>query len=659
MNKIAQSLKQVRSVFVRPVSDVVISELLEASLLPMALAERIQWAEFVLEWLTKDASKENGARYTRLKFLFHLFDRRPDWREATVRQLRQLLVEAPMLNTLAETGYASEHGLVHETARRILLKTLPAVQESTLLSLLLEVFSDDDDVQWFEDMPAELSERIVSEFRSESESLQAVTQKNAIEALAIVAIHLADQGLSTNFRKRSRNLRPTVSPFFRLLSAIRPATAEKEGLHSDVRTLEEILKMCRSEVESVYADMETHGTSVGLVYQLEAMTAAIDRVEQLSRLVAGEMKAGSEVYRFVVSLVKSVIESRWVIGHVSNHLHLISRKIAERNGDSGEHYIARTTAETRRLFVSAMWGGAIVVGMTLLKTVALGIGFPPLIRAFVIWVVYSGGFLLMQATHATLATKLPSFTASQLARKMKDINSSDQVATLVVELKKVFSSQAWAFLGNLVSLIPLAILCDLAWNMLFGRHLFSQAYALETIEGLHPLFSLAIPLGALTGVLLWISSLAGGWFENWIVYRNLPEAIESHRRVVRVFGADRAKQIGESIRRSASGFAANVSLGFLFAFVPFVGVIAGLPLESKHVTISSTGAVVSFMSIVHGLDAASLIATTVSGLVLVGVMNLAVSFAFALIVAARATAVDSRRFRLLLKLTSRAFFKRS
>jgi hypothetical protein len=70
-----------------------------------------------------------------------------------------------------------------------------------------------------------------------------------------------------------------------------------------------------------------------------------------------------------------------------------------------------------------------------------------------------------------------------------------------------------------------------------------------------PVGSGTIFFAAFTGVLLWVSSLFAGWFENWIVFRRVPEAIEHHRFGKR-FGHPRMAKLarsGSSSRAPAAG----------------------------------------------------------------------------------------------------------
>jgi site-specific recombinase len=292
--------------------------------------------------------------------------------------------------------------------------------------------------------------------------------------------------------------------------------------------------------------------------------------------------------------------------------------------------------EARELFVSALGGGVIVVLMTLSKTYVLHAGLAPLFLALAVWIVYAGGFLAMQACGFTLATKIPSFAATRLAQWIRDARSKNDARKFAGEVGLVVKSQIYGLAGNVIAVLAGAWILQRAfvvWPSLPG--VFDNSYSVHTLEDLHPFRSPAVLLGALTGAELWASSICGGWFENFVVFRGIPEGIANHARLRRIFGAETARRYADRFLKHASGIATNISLGFFFAFVPIFGALGGLNLESKHVTIATTGATFAITRL--GIDGnSSIIVPAVIGLALVAMMNFFVSFALAMVVAVRA-----------------------
>jgi site-specific recombinase len=97
------------------------------------------------------------------------------------------------------------------------------------------------------------------------------------------------------------------------------------------------------------------------------------------------------------------------------------------------------------------------------------------------------------------------------------------------------------------------------WQRLLGpRHRKLRA------GSLHPTQSGTIFYAALTGVLLWSSSIAAGWLENWATYRRLPEAIAEHR-LGRVLGRRSMRWLAAFLRKNIAGFGGNATLGSCWA----------------------------------------------------------------------------------------------
>ena len=85
-----------------------------------------------------------------------------------------------------------------------------------------------------------------------------------------------------------------------------------------------------------------------------------------------------------------------------------------------------------------------------------------------------------------------------------------------------------------------------------------------------------------------MSSIAAGWLENWAVYRRLPEAIAGHRWG-RFLGRRTMGFFSRFFTRNISGLGGNSALGLMLGMTPVMGKFFGLPLDVRHVTLS-TGA---------------------------------------------------------------------
>ena len=89
-----------------------------------------------------------------------------------------------------------------------------------------------------------------------------------------------------------------------------------------------------------------------------------------------------------------------------------------------------------------------------------------------------------------------------------------------------------------------------------------------------------------TGVILWLAALAGSWLENAAVYYDLSEAIAQHPLGLRL--SERAtKKFAKVVRHNIGGWSTSIVLGYLLGFTPVLGAFFGIPLDVRHVTLST------------------------------------------------------------------------
>jgi len=100
----------------------------------------------------------------------------------------------------------------------------------------------------------------------------------------------------------------------------------------------------------------------------------------------------------------------------------------------------------------------------------------------------------------------------------------------------------------------------------------------------------------------------------------------------------------------------NIFLGFGLGFMMFFGHIFGIPLDIRHVTIS-TG-FFGFAAVAHGFAfTAGQWMYFAIGLMLIAATNLLVSFSLALYVALKSRKVSGRQLIPLIKISARYFLK--
>ena len=243
----------------------------------------------------------------------------------------------------------------------------------------------------------------------------------------------------------------------------------------------------------------------------------------------------------------------------------------------------------------------------------------------------------------------PIRLASALAAKMHSLVSENEFDEFVNEFARISRAQFIAAMGNIGAIIPAAYLFNTAYLNLTGFPLMSRFAADYTIAHLHPFQGPTLAFAALTGVLLWLSSLVAGWVENFFIYAETPQALRQNILIQKSLGRAFAHRLAHVVEKQAGGLAGNVALGFLLAFSPIFGKFFGLPLEVRHVTLSAgtlTLAILGSGNIAHSDQAVLWL-----GIALIGILNFSVSFYCSFFLAARARGIS--------KILQRKLFKKS
>jgi site-specific recombinase len=326
--------------------------------------------------------------------------------------------------------------------------------------------------------------------------------------------------------------------------------------------------------------------------------------------------------------------------HIGSTIGLLALRVTENASRTGEHYITSTRTEYFEMWRLAMGGGFIVAFMSLIKLASSQANMAPLGYFMAYAINYACGFMLIHILHLTLATKQPAMTASTIAGAIGEIrgrmrhveNDVARLATLIVDLIR---SQIAAILGNVLIAIPTAIIINLALSRLIGQPLMGAEKAHKLIHELSPFESLALFHAAIAGVCLFVAGLISGYYDNLAAYERIRERIEHAHWLQSLLGSTRLARFAAYMDNNLGALAGNFSLGVMLALVGTIGFLTGLPIDVRHVTLSSANFGLAFASLDFNLNAGSIMKTLL-GIGLVGFVNLTVSFALALWVAMRA-----------------------
>jgi len=616
-----------------------LDQLIAAAIRARSTIERIEWTRSALRWIEKDLGAEVtdaalARAHTRVRFLLQVSERDTDGGRA-VREVFSRLAEDLDLEQFASAGGIPRRaGFVRELWERCLALVLPQPdfrrEPSTLASVVL---GRRQTMAWIDLLPGEDARRLARLF------VDAETAASLAPELGAAMLTLASEaqavGLASDMRRRFADSSALDSPFGRLVGAVEAYLAARDAVARD--ELQQVVRDCRQLLDTVHARHTETGVSVDLFYRTERTRAQLDRIALLEQWLGDEDPLN--VLRDVMNLVRVERRFQGVRALWRENMRLLSRRIAERNAETGEHYIAGTRAQYRNMLAISAGGGALMAIAVYLKFAITAAHMPLFWEGFFASLNYAGVFVLIALAHFTVATKQPAMTAPALAARMRDLGSAGQMEALVAESAALVRSQVASVFGNLLAVAPVVLAFALLWWLVEGSGPLSEHKARDVLRAqsiLGPSFLFA----AYTGVLLWLSGLFSGWADNVFTVRQLHAALATnHRRVLRL-GVEEARRRADWWRDNIAGLAGNIGLGMLLGLTPVIFAFFGLPMEVRHVTLSTGQVAAAVFSLGLPSLTSSSFWLAVAGLAVIGALNVGVSFGLALRVAMRAVDIS-------------------
>jgi site-specific recombinase len=599
----------------------------------------IEWLEDVVGWVFERGAvpsrRPNEAeRDARLRVLLEVFDEVPRTREGVQRVVGQLTARLSATRLLGVVGIPRQPGLVRELLGRVGDNVLPAPPVGNDLARLLErFFTRRAMVTWFLGLPQPVRTRLELALGLDAVAVDAMMQRGAREAALSLATQVAAIGLHPGFLQAS-GVSPSESPFSRLPALVFGFVKDQSAWPA----VDACLADCREVLRLVRDGLDSTGISLDLVFDLERARAILRRLARLTA-VLGDDEGRREVAwtHLERELVAGLVEQKSLGALWRSTTTLLARRIAERVSTSGEHYLTATRAEQHAMFDSAAGGGALTALMVLLKFFISWAKLPLLLDSIAVGLNYAWGFVAMQFAHFSLATKQPSMTAATLARGIEERSDSTEASLepLVDLVASASRTQLAALVGNVGTVLPVAVLIDVVALLTTGRHVLDAETAEKVVRVHHPFDSGTLVFAAATGVCLWLASILSGAVENWFVVNELSGALASNRWLRRLVGREKARAFAAKVMTQVAAFGGNAGFGLLLGFMPFGFRLVGLPMDVRHVTFVMGQ--VTYAGMFHGADLPAVdgFFWALAAVPMVAAINFGVSFALALVVALR------------------------
>jgi site-specific recombinase len=635
----------------RPMSD--LPSLISALDADAPLASRHVWLIKLFEWLRGDESSI-AASVSRMQVFMDTVARDENATARLRAWWTRLGGTIDITTLLADFGFAPRTAFVSELTERVRRKVLPGTPETTdAAELFLLVSRSRFDALWMSAVSEAQIHQLTGLLSADPKRDALAWQASLLDALTYCTSQIRATGFSPELRLRMDEAARNARAFHALpadIEALRNVFFHADGQEAEllqaVAQYRARLDACRQAINSIYAHLELHGISVGMVFRLRQLRARMVRVRELLDALLST-KPAMAAQKLLVRRVHIGQDSRSVGALISANSTLLSAKMAERSAETGERYITRNRSEYKDMLGKAMGGGFITAFTTLLKFLVMAIGLSAFWNGFWSGVAYAASFVVIQLLQCTLATKQPAMTAPAMAAKLKDIEAPGALEDFVDEVTHLVRSQVAAVFGNVFMVVPAVLLINAVITLVRGQPMISHEtaqYVLRTLTLLGPTLLWA----AFTGCILFAASMIAGWAENWFVLHRLDSAMRHNPRITNVLGAERARRWSSFMRENISGFASNIALGFMLGLIPAFTGFFGLELEARHVTLSTGQLAAAGASL--GLDAfrSPAIWWCMASIPLIGALNLSVSFYLAFRLALQAhnvSGVDRARIR--------------
>ncbi|KAF1020835.1 MAG: hypothetical protein GAK30_02223 [Paracidovorax wautersii] len=629
----------------------------------------------LLEWL-RGNRRSVEATLGRLQTLADALTSHPDAARRLAQIWQQLVQTVDATTLLADFGFAPRSAFFSEFSERLRYKLLPGTPETADASALFMLMRPTAfDAKWLTQADEALLDRLLGFLRQGAaepprlaydagvapasaatsgegaEPAVNAWQHTLLDAITYCAGQVSATGFAPELRLRMSEPAKEARPFHALpadAEAFRQAflaqLRDEAAVQAALVGLRDRLDACRQAAAGVYAHLEEHGVSVGLVFRLRQLRERLLRIRELVDCLRASSQAGSAA-RFMARLIQVGEERRSIRALVGTNSSLLAAKVTERSAETGSQYITRTRRQFAAMFRKAAAGGTLMSVTTCLKFAILALGLSAFWGGFFAGVNYALSFVVIHLLHWTVATKQPAMTAPAMATKLADITSHDKVEAFVDEVTHLVRSQVAAVLGNVLFVIPsvLAISFGLLWAL--GHHVLDPIQGVTVLQHLTVLGP-TLFFAAFTGVLLFAASIIGGWVENWFVLHRLDSAMRYNPRITRWLGEARADRWAHFMRRNITGLTSNISLGFMLGLVPAFAAFFGLGLDVRHVTLSTGQIAAAAAAIGWGVVHLPVFWWCLVAIPLTGMFNVGVSFYLAFLLALRSQNVsrlDRRR----------------
>lgn len=577
------------------------------------------------------------------------------------------LINSNLVPLLTESGITISRGAGRELYARLKHKFLPAAQDpNDFLYLLNRIFFRKSDYEWVEQIGREKWIQFFELIGLSFSGNEPVIIKQATLSLQILSARVAQLGWENEITYNTpAQWQPPDNPFsvqqhlvYQIKEIVLRHNESKEEVRALTEQLNPVLNQCAELVRYIRNETAEKGTSLSQTFILFQIEQKLNRMHLLIDIADADEKIN--LARFAdlfIAVIRNENRKNSIREFLSQTTGYLAYQIAEHKGKKGNKYITSSPLEYFQMIGSAMWGGLIICFVAIVKNLLGLLHWPIFWQGFVYSVNYSLGFVAIEETKATLATKQPAFTASAVASSL-DARKSDEppnLYNLAVTVSKVSRSQIASFIGNLIVVFPGTWLLAWLYDWVVGHPLVQGEQAVHLLQDQHPGQSLSLLYACNTGFFLFLSGIIAGYVQNKINYGRVGKRLTEHPVLRLYLPQKRLHKIAAYLNEYGGSLAGNISLGFFLGMAGLVGKIFGIPFDIRHITISAANTSLGAYGIGWGHINYKYLGNVFAGVLGIGFLNFLVSFTLAFIVAVRSRGIRLRDYPGFLKILWKYF----
>ncbi len=604
----------------------------------------------LFDWLRPEDSSQIDRVQDKVHRFVEAMDANPGQATIIREKVHTFILDMRFLPLYSDTGILPRRSFANEFWRRVydLLMPKPPVIFSAK-NLLEQIFNKPADHKWVQALPDDVWMALFFAFIPEANNKKVKDHllSEALYALEMLSIWLAAEEMEdellrlnpaiveydSNFIAQEREISQFVAAY---RSRLIPTAKEKQ---TDAAHAWIMLDQCDEQLQGFRQLALSKGSDLKLTYLLERLEQVLTRIQKLLDIL-DEEKEGvfrTKCLALFRQFVGELNTERSVTSLIRQTTYLLAKSVTNHASETGEHYVTENRREYIRMLGSGFGAGVFIAIMAFIKIHISTLDLTMEWNTFWVSMNYSLGFVLIHMLHFTVATKQPAMTAAYIAKKLEHADHGaidrQELAQLTI---RVGRSQFAAILGNVAAALPFALLIGAGINAFLGNPLIDTGKAASLMQEQNPITSLALFYAAIAGVWLFLSGLVAGYFDNRCLYLDLPGRIREHPLLKRIMPNKLRNRFADYIGEHLGALWGNFFFGVMLGATAYLGYILGLPLDIRHVAFSVAN--VGFSSTVAWPGIWIFLEFVLFAL-LIGVVNLTVSFIFALNVAVRSRGI--------------------